>query len=97
MQSFLKVRLFIFNLSISVPKLCDNSLLFCTGQARIDTIKQDLITTLNELLKPAQLGIKSRLCEDNNEEYFALINMIESEAAKYDYIFRNQVRISSNN
>lgn len=56
--------------------------MFFTGQERIDVIKGDLIATLNQLLQPAQLGIKSRLCEDSNEEYFALINMIESEAAK---------------
>jgi hypothetical protein len=37
---------------------------------------------LNDLLKPAQLAVKSRLCEDNNDEYFALISLIESEAAK---------------
>lgn len=52
-----------------------------SGQGRGEEIR-DLVRSLNDLLKPAQLGIKSRLCEDNNEEYFALINMIESEAAK---------------
>lgn len=51
-------------------------------QGRGEEIR-DLVRSLNDLLKPAQLGIKSRLCEDNNEEYFALINMIESEAAKH--------------
>ncbi len=42
-----------------------------------------MVKTLNEMLKPSQLAIKSRLCEDSNDEYFALINLIESEAAKY--------------
>lgn len=50
-------------------------------QARGNEIR-DLIKSLNDLLKPAQLAVKSRLCEDNNDEYFALISLIESEAAK---------------
>ncbi|XP_046649269.1 non-structural maintenance of chromosomes element 1 homolog [Daphnia pulicaria] len=51
------------------------------NQARGNEIR-DLIKSLNDLLKPAQLAVKSRLCEDNNDEYFALISLIESEAAK---------------
>lgn len=59
------------------------SLLICfIGQGRGDEIR-NLVKSLNDLLKPAQLAVKSRLCEDSNEEYFALINLIESEAAKY--------------
>lgn len=42
-----------------------------------------LVRELNELLKPVLLTIKSRLCEDSNEEYFSLISLVESEAAKF--------------
>lgn len=42
-----------------------------------------LIDELNLHLKLAQLTIKYRLCEDTNDEYFALISVTESQAAKY--------------
>lgn len=41
-----------------------------------------VVKELNDLLKPVHLTIKSRLCEDTNEEYYALISLIESEVAK---------------
>jgi len=41
------------------------------------------IQELNGFLKKAQLAIKSRMCEDSNEECYALISLIENEAAKY--------------
>lgn len=80
MQLFLKVRLSQGILSQNDVLTFSNVM---SGQERIDAIKNGLIKNLNDLLKPAQLAIKSRLCEDNNEEHFALINLIESEAAKY--------------
>lgn len=43
---------------------------------------RNLIQILNEKLKIAQLAIKSRLCEDNNEEHFVLLSLTETEAAK---------------
>jgi len=42
----------------------------------------DLVKILNELLKPAQLAIKHRLCEDTNNEIFVLLSTTETEAAK---------------
>ena len=46
----------------------------------MDDIKK-IIKKLNELLKPCQLGIKFRLCEDTNEEHFCLLNLNETIAA----------------
>lgn len=46
----------------------------------MDDIKK-IIKKLNELLKPCQLGIKFRLCEDSNEEHFVLLNLNETIAA----------------
>jgi len=44
---------------------------------------RSLIRILNENLKTAQLAIKSRLCEDSNEEHFVLLSLTETEAAKH--------------
>jgi len=44
---------------------------------------RNLIQILNEKLKIAQLAIKSRLCEDSNEEHFVLLSLTETEAAKH--------------
>lgn len=52
-----------------------------SGTASVDDIK-DLVRTLNGILTPIQLAIKSRLCEDTNAEFWALINLTETEASK---------------
>ena len=42
----------------------------------------ELVNDLNQHLKLAQLAIKSRFCEDANEEFYAIISVIEGEASK---------------
>jgi len=48
----------------------------------VDDIRK-LIRILNEKLKVVRLAVKSRLCEDSNEEYFVMLSLTETDAAKH--------------
>lgn len=61
---------------------CNRGCWSFSESTNLDELK-GLARTLNDLLKPAQLAIKHRLCEDTNTDIFVLISLTETEAAKY--------------
>jgi len=69
---------------VSVKELQKNHAI-CFELDRVQDVSEirNLIRILNEKLKVGQLAIRSRLCEDSNEEHFVLLSLTETEAAKH--------------